>query len=76
MMDDSHIQNRGIESASTFFSETGSGQFVPRCVFVDLEPTVIDEIKTGKWKNLFHPDYLITGKLIKYETECPYEVSY
>jgi len=31
-------------------------------VFCDLEPTVIDEIKTGAYKELFHPDSLITGK--------------
>ncbi len=47
---------------NTFFSETGSGKHVPRAVFCDLEPTVIDEIKTGSYKELFHPDYLITGK--------------
>jgi len=29
------------DSSSTFFSETGSGQRVPRAIFVDLEPTVI-----------------------------------
>ena len=29
---------------------------------VDLEPTVIDEIKTGPYKNLFHPEELISGK--------------
>ena len=29
------------DSSSTFFNETGSGQRVPRAVFVDLEPTVI-----------------------------------
>ena len=29
---------------TTFYSETGNGKFVPRSVFVDLEPTVIDEV--------------------------------
>jgi len=29
---------------------------------VDLEPTVIDEIKTGTYIQLFHPEQLITGK--------------
>jgi len=32
------------DSFSTFFNETGSGKHVPRAVFVDLEPTVIDEV--------------------------------
>ena len=30
------------DSFSTFFSSTGAGKHVPRAVFVDLEPTVID----------------------------------
>ena len=28
----------GDDSFNTFFSETGAGKHVPRCVFVDLEP--------------------------------------
>lgn len=50
------------DSISTFFSETGSGKFVPRCVFFDLEPTVVDEVRTGNYRQLFHPDQLISGK--------------
>ncbi|CDZ96469.1 tubulin alpha [Phaffia rhodozyma] len=47
---------------STFFSETGSGKHVPRSLYVDLEPNVIDEVRTGAYKNLFHPQTLISGK--------------
>ena len=47
---------------TTFFSETGSGKHVPRSVFVDLEESVIDQIRTGPYKQLFHPEQLITGK--------------
>ena len=50
------------DSFNTFFSETGSGKHVPRAVFVDLEPTVIDEIRTGTYRQLFHPEQLVTGK--------------
>lgn len=28
-------------SFGTFFSETGAGKYVPRAVFIDLEPTVV-----------------------------------
>lgn len=52
----------GDDSFQTFFSETGAGKFVPRSVTVDLEPTVIDEIRTGTYRQLFHPETLITGK--------------
>uniref|UniRef100_A0A3Q3EA06 Tubulin alpha chain n=1 Tax=Labrus bergylta TaxID=56723 RepID=A0A3Q3EA06_9LABR len=53
---------RGDDSFSTFFSETGAGKHVPRAIFVDLEPTVIDEVRTGTYRQLFHPEQLITGK--------------
>lgn len=49
-------------SYNTFFNETGSGKHVPRAVFVDLEPTVVDEIRTGNYRQLFHPEQLITSK--------------
>ena len=44
------------------FSETGSGRHVPRAVFMDLEPTVIDEVRTGMYRQLYHPEQMITGK--------------
>ncbi|XP_062236966.1 tubulin alpha chain-like [Platichthys flesus] len=49
-------------SFNTFFNETGCGKHVPRTIFVDLEPTVIDEVRTGIYRQLYHPDQLITGK--------------
>jgi len=49
-------------SFSTFFSDTRSGKFVPRAIFVDLEPSVIDATRTGKYRSLFHPQQLISGK--------------
>ncbi len=44
------------------FLETGTGKHVPRAVFVDLEPTVIDEVRTGTYRQLFHPEQLMSGK--------------
>ena len=32
------------DSFNVFFSETSSGKHVPRAVFIDLEPSVIDEV--------------------------------
>ncbi|KAI7868090.1 Tubulin/FtsZ, GTPase domain-containing protein [Spinellus fusiger] len=46
----------------TFFSETSGGKHVPRTVFVDLESTVVDEVRTGTYRQPFHPEQLITGK--------------
>ena len=52
----------GDDAFNTFFSETGAGKHVPRCVFVDLEPTFVDEVCTGTYRQLFHPEQLISGK--------------
>ncbi|EQB78502.1 tubulin alpha-1A chain [Camelus ferus] len=52
----------GEDDSFNTFSETGAGNHLPRAVFVDLEPTVIDEVRTGTYRQLFHPEQLITGK--------------
>jgi len=50
------------EAFSTFFSDTGKGKSVPRAVMVDLEPAVIDEVRSGTYRKLFNPDQLLSGK--------------
>ena len=49
------------DSFNTFFYENGI-KHIPRAVMVDLEPTVIDEIRTGQYRELFHPEQMLTGK--------------
>ena len=49
------------QSNSLGIPETGTGKHVPRAVFVDLEPSVIDEVRSGVYRQLFHPDQLISG---------------
>merc|ERR1719150_3425583 len=46
----------------TFFEETGTGQYVPRNITVDLEPTVVDDVRTGHYAQMFHPEFLLNGK--------------
>jgi len=46
----------------TFFEETVTGQLVPRNLGVDLEPTVLDDVRRGQMKALFHPEFLVNGK--------------
>ncbi|KAF6171610.1 hypothetical protein GIB67_036215 [Kingdonia uniflora] len=43
----------GDDAFNTFFSKIGAGKHVPRVIFVDLEPTVIDEVRTGLTVNSF-----------------------
>jgi len=47
---------------TTFFEETGTGQYVPRNITVDLEPTVVDDVRTGAYAQMFHPEFLLNGK--------------
>ncbi|XP_061143692.1 tubulin alpha-1D chain-like isoform X3 [Syngnathus typhle] len=49
------------DSFKNFFSEFGTGKYYPRAIFVDLEPTVIDEVRTGRYRQLFYPEQMITG---------------
>lgn len=44
------------------FSETSDGKKVARSVFLDLEPSAVDSIRTGAFREIFHPEQLITGK--------------
>lgn len=57
LMDNITVDNNMI----TFFSDTGK-KVVPRALFIDLEPTVIEDLRTSAYKNLYNPDRMITGK--------------
>ncbi|XP_067652395.1 tubulin alpha-1 chain-like [Haliotis asinina] len=50
------------DSYNTFFMESDEGKLVPRAVLADLEPTVVDEVRTGTYGKLFHPENLISGR--------------
>eukprot|EP00522_Entomoneis_paludosa_P002989 CAMPEP_0172471188 /NCGR_PEP_ID=MMETSP1065-20121228/67688_1 /TAXON_ID=265537 /ORGANISM="Amphiprora paludosa, Strain CCMP125" /LENGTH=448 /DNA_ID=CAMNT_0013229279 /DNA_START=86 /DNA_END=1432 /DNA_ORIENTATION=+ len=50
------------DSFNTFFSETSSGKHVPRAIYADLEPSVCDEVRSGAYKDLYHPEQIINGK--------------
>lgn len=57
-----HTVGGGDDAFNTFFSETGAGKHVPRAILLDLEPTVLDEVRSGTYRQLFHPEQLISGK--------------
>ncbi|XP_017481387.1 PREDICTED: tubulin alpha-4 chain [Rhagoletis zephyria] len=62
LMKNEAAQEKSDDSFSTFFNETGTGRYVPRSIYIDLEPTVVDEVRNGPYSRLFHPEQLITGK--------------
>jgi len=56
------VREKCDEYFLTFFEETSAGQFVPRNIYVDLEPTVLDDVRRGSTASLFHPEYLVNAK--------------
>merc|ERR1719356_828324 len=46
----------------TFYEETQTNKFVPRNLYCDLEPTVIDDVKRGAMQDLFNNEFLLKGK--------------
>jgi len=60
--DTEHERYQENKYFTTFFQESSSGRVVPRNLSVDLEPTVLDDVRKGKFQNLFNPEYLINGK--------------
>nr|AJA30089.1 alpha-tubulin [Agmasoma penaei] len=53
---------KDINEPSSIFYRTEMNKFVPRAVYLDLEPSVINQVKGGKYKQLFHPESLVHGK--------------
>ncbi|XP_039447813.1 tubulin alpha-4 chain-like [Culex pipiens pallens] len=45
----------------TFFEHTEKDRYVPRAILVDTEPTVVDQVRSGPYRELFHPENLISG---------------
>jgi len=56
------IATDNSDSYTTFFQGLQNGGHVPRAIFVDLEPSVIDETRNGVYKQLWNPEFMITGK--------------
>eukprot|EP01084_Bolivina_argentea_P136086 239702_1 len=49
------------ESFRVFYQETSNGQFVPRNIFIDLEPNVIDDVKQSIYKDMYAQEFLLSG---------------
>ncbi|GAB1603556.1 tubulin alpha chain-like, partial [Argonauta hians] len=50
------------DSYMTMFNESDSSAIVPRALFIDLEPSVIDVVRQGKYRDLFNPNTYVAGK--------------
>lgn len=45
-----------------YFSEASNSKWVPRSIQVDLEPGVVDLVRSGPLANLFRPDTFVHGQ--------------
>ncbi|CAO3659399.1 unnamed protein product [Umbelopsis vinacea] len=50
-----------LERINVYYNEGNRGKYVPRAVLVDLEPGVMNSIRSSKLAHLFHPDNFIYG---------------
>ncbi|XP_049829420.1 tubulin alpha-1 chain-like isoform X2 [Schistocerca gregaria] len=55
-------QSNSNNCHNSFFSENEAGRHSPRAIMLDLEPTVIDQVRSGQYRELYHPEQLISGK--------------
>ncbi|KAK8853392.1 hypothetical protein IAR55_004096 [Kwoniella newhampshirensis] len=51
-----------IDKVDVYFTEAGNGKYVPRSIQVDLEPGVVDLVRSGPLANLFRPDTFVHGE--------------
>ena len=47
---------------NAYFAELSSGKCVPRAIWLDLDPSTLDDIKKSAYKEMYHPATLIAGK--------------
>eukprot|EP00172_Hildenbrandia_rubra_P001459 Plantae.Rhodophyta-Hildenbrandia_rubra.ctg2004.p1 GENE.Plantae.Rhodophyta-Hildenbrandia_rubra.ctg2004~~Plantae.Rhodophyta-Hildenbrandia_rubra.ctg2004.p1 ORF type:complete len:453 (+),score=83.85 Plantae.Rhodophyta-Hildenbrandia_rubra.ctg2004:27-1385(+) len=50
------------ERLDVYYNESSGNRYVPRAILVDLEPGVIDRIRSETLGELFRPDNVIAGK--------------
>jgi tubulin gamma len=48
--------HEGNDRKDVFFYQADDDQYVPRSILVDLEPRVINQIRTGEYRNLYNPE--------------------
>ncbi|OMJ09070.1 Tubulin beta-2 chain [Smittium culicis] len=59
-----YVGNNGLqlERIDVYYNEANKGKYVPRAVLVDLEPGVMDTVRSGKFGQLFRPDNFVFGQ--------------
>ncbi|CAD6582705.1 MAG: Tubulin beta chain (Beta tubulin) [Tremellales sp. Tagirdzhanova-0007] len=59
-----HIGNdqQQLDKVDVYFTEASNSKYVPRSIQVDLEPAVVDVVRSGPLANLFRPDTFVHGQ--------------
>jgi len=51
-----------LERINVYYNEASGGKYVPRAILVDLEPGVLDCVRSGPFGSLFRPDNFVFGQ--------------
>lgn len=51
-----------LHRIGVYYNESSNGRYVPRAAMIDLEPGVLDNIKSSKRGQLFRPDNFVYGQ--------------
>lgn len=51
-----------LERIEVYYNQNGKDRYIPRAVLVDLEPGVIDTIRSSEYGGLFRPDNMVFGQ--------------
>ncbi|KAL9658536.1 hypothetical protein ABK040_006075 [Willaertia magna] len=51
-----------LERINVYFNEARAGRFIPRSILTDLEPGIIDSVKSGPYGQMFKPDSFVYGQ--------------
>ncbi|KAK4686020.1 tubulin beta, partial [Tremellales sp. Uapishka_1] len=51
-----------LDKVSVYFDEASNQKYVPRSIQIDLEPAVLDLIRSGPMANLYRPDTFVHGQ--------------
>ncbi|KAK1379394.1 Tubulin beta chain [Heracleum sosnowskyi] len=51
-----------LENVIVYYNKASCGRFGPRAVLMDLEPDTMDNVRTGPYGQIFHPDNFLFGQ--------------
>jgi len=51
-----------LELVNVYYNEASCGRFVPHAVLMDLEPGTMGSVRSGPYRQIFHPDNFVFGQ--------------